>query len=197
MVTINELEAQIESLKDQLKFLQKGMDIPPNLITNKNYRDLVDRAENAFESGKYLEAFLIQSCVFEGVVKEYALLKILPIISEDETLNKKFKNFEFARLTDDLFIAGKINQTLYKELNIYRKKRNNVIHELLRQNDAVKLDEELKIAYESGRSMKGFIVDDFNKEIQKYLAVSKLENQIDKLISTLEPLKEKVFAKQK
>ena len=35
----------------------------------KNCRALVDKADQAFQEGNYLEAFLLQSCVFEGVVK--------------------------------------------------------------------------------------------------------------------------------
>jgi len=129
----------------------------------KNYRALVDKAEQAFRNGNYLEAFLIQSCVFESVVKSYALLMLDSIFSANADLKRKSKNFEMARLTDELFLAGKIKKDLYENLNSYRAKRNKVIHKILKYKSDKQFEKELKEAYGFGVDMKVFIVEEMVK----------------------------------
>ncbi|HUV80998.1 MAG TPA: hypothetical protein VMW21_00535 [Patescibacteria group bacterium] len=188
-MTTEELKAQIKSLKDNLELQKQELKkISREVIENKNYEDLVDRAEGAFLKKDYLEAFLIQSCIIEGIIKDYAFKKILPLILQNAILEKKFKSFELARLIDELFISGKIEKTLYEKLNIYRKKRNDVIHGLLEYKDKNKLDEELKGVYESGKHMKGFIVDDMSKETKDGLTAVELGAQIETILSQLNDL---------
>lgn len=129
----------------------------------KNYRSLVEKAERAFREGNYLEAFLIQSCVFEGVVKSYAFSMLKPIFDANTDLKNKSKNFELARLMDELFLAGKIKKDLYENLNKYRKKRNEVIHKILQYKDKKQFAKELREAYRQGVSMKVFIVEEMVK----------------------------------
>ena len=129
----------------------------------KNYRALVDKAEQAFGGGNYLEAFLLQSCVFEGVVKSYAFSMLEPIFSANADLKRKSKSFEMARLTDELFLAGKIKKELYENLNSYRAKRNKVIHKILKYKSEKQFEKELKEAYQSGVGMKVFIVEEMVK----------------------------------
>ena len=151
---------------------------------NKNYQHLLDEAEGAYLKQEYLEAFLIQSCIIEGVVKNYAAEKLDYIIVGNNLLKDKFDNWDVSRLVDSLLIAGKIDSFLYKKLNDYRKKRNNVIHDLLSHEDKNLLDGELKSAYELGKEMKGFIVDDMSKGIGD-ATVSELNGQINDLLSTI------------
>lgn len=125
----------------------------------KNYRKLVNKAESAFLDKRYLEAFLIQSCLFESVIKGFAHLFLKPTFDAHQSLKQKSNNFELSRLTDDLFIAGKITQKTYDDLDNYRKKRNKVIHQILNFKNLKDFEKELKNTYEAGRSMKGFIVD--------------------------------------
>ena len=102
---------------------------------NKNYQHLVDQAEGAFLKKDFLEAFLIQSCVIEGVLKNYASMKLSSLATQSSVFKKKLDNFEFSRLIDDLFAVGKISDELYENLDKYRKKRNEVIHKLLEYED--------------------------------------------------------------
>ncbi len=127
----------------------------------RNYNVLVEKAEQAFNQKEYLQAFLLQACVFEAVIKSYASLKMEAVVNRSEHLRGKFKNFELARITDELFIAGKISKELYEQLSLYRKRRNDVMHQILKYGDKSKnLERGLKMVYESGRTMKGSIVDD-------------------------------------
>lgn len=129
----------------------------------KNYRYFVDQAEKAFFEKKFLEAFLIQSCVIEGVLKDYASTKLAPAIERSATLKRKSKNFEFARLQDELLLTGNINKDLYENLSKYKKKRNDIVHNILKHDDKKALNKELKEAYKLGGHMKGFIVDEMVK----------------------------------
>jgi len=191
---INILEKQLESLSNDLNEGSKNGQEMFNIGQFNNYDHLADEAEGAFLKKEYLEAFLIQSCIFEGVLKEYAEKKLLTIISQSVVLGKKFKNFELARITDELFIAGKINKQLYEDLNCYRKKRNNVIHDLLKYENKEKLNEELKITYESGKHMKVFIVNDLSEEIKRGVTAEELQAQINSLMLQLEDLKSQLQA---
>ena len=189
-MTAEELKLTIELLRNQLKPLMKEYEIYKE--ATKNYEDLLNQAEGAFLKKEYLESFLIQSCIIEGILKEYAKKKLLPIISQSNVLKRKFENFEWARLTDELFVSGKIEKDLYEKLNNYRKKRNAVIHSLLDYNDKDKLDEELREVYESGKHMKGFIVDDMNKETAGGLTAAELDAQIEILLSQLKKLESQI-----
>lgn len=129
----------------------------------KNYRALVRKAEQAFYEGNYLEAFLLQSCVFEGVMKNYAFSVLEPIFNASADSKRKSKNFEMARLTDELFLAGKIKKELYENLNSYRIKRNKVVHKILKYKSDKQFEIELKEAYLSGVDMKVFVVEEMVK----------------------------------
>lgn len=155
---------------------------------NKNYLTLVDQAEGAYLKREYLEAFLIQSCVIEGVVKNYAAAKLVTELGQSATLKEKFKNFELVRLIDDLLLAGKIPADLYESLNKYRKKRNEVIHGLLEYEDKDKLDQELKEAYKQGVEMKVTIVDGMSRELAQGISLPELEAQVQGLMLDIEKL---------
>lgn len=196
-MTAEELLVQIKSLKNQLKSLSRELGgtksyqkKPRNITETKNYNHFLDEAEGAFLKKEYLEAFLIQSCIIEGMLKKYVSIKLSSIVSQSVTFKNKFKNFEFARIIDELFISGKIKKDLYESLNAYRKKRNEVIHDLLEYENKKELDEELKKAYESGRHMKGSIVDDMSEEIKEGLTAAELEAQIAVLLSQLNQLQQ-------
>ncbi|GEM_PF-5067099 len=73
-------------------------------------------------------------------------------------------------------------------MNIYRGKRNDTIHSLLSHGDTEKLNGELKKAYESGKHMKGFLVDDIGKEIKRDPIAIDAESQFDTILSQLEQL---------
>jgi len=158
------------------------------LKEKKNYRLLVNQAEDAFSNGKYLEAFLVQSCIFEVVVKNYAFSVLKPILDVNSDLKRKSKNFEIARLTDELFIAGKIKKELYENLNRYRKKRNEVIHKVLKYKDEKQFKKELKEIYRLGVNMKVFIVEEMVK-IRKGTTMAelsaKMERDLNEIVSSI------------
>lgn len=123
----------------------------------------MNQAEKAFFENKFLEAFLLQSCIIEGVLKDYASIKLMFAIERSTILKKKSENFQFARLLDELLLTGNINKDLYENLSKYKKKRNDIVHNILKHDDKKILNKELKKAYKLGRHMKGFIVDDMLK----------------------------------
>ncbi|TSC70428.1 MAG: hypothetical protein CEO12_362 [Parcubacteria group bacterium Gr01-1014_46] len=160
---------------------------------NRNYQNLLDQAEGAYLKKEYLEAFLIQSCIIEGVIKNYASKKFSYLVEGNSLLKNKFENWDVSRLVDDLLLSGKIDNYLYKNLNAYRKKRNSVIHDLLSHEDKNLLDEELKKTYELGREMKGFIVDDMSKN-DNDASIAELQGQINDLLSTIVSLQSNLIS---
>lgn len=155
------------------------------LIEDENYENLVKKAENAYGEGNYLEAFLIQACIIEGVLKHYTGKRFENILSSNNTLKNKFSSFELARLTDELFIAGKIDEKLYNELDKYRKKRNEVIHNLLKL-DQKSINSELRQAYQAGRNMKVLIIDELRKDLTPEITLEEMKRELDRLKQELE-----------
>lgn len=129
-------------------------------VNKKNYEYFVRQAEKAFQEERFLEAFLLQSCIIEGVLKNYAFLKLTSTVNRSEVLKRKFYNFEFTRLLDELFLLGSINKDLYENLSKYRKERNKVVHKLLNYSDKKLLKKDLREAYKIGKPLKTFIVDE-------------------------------------
>lgn len=132
------------------------------LKNNKCYIALVEKAEKAYLNKQYLEAFLIQSCLIESVVKEYAKVKLKPFDKLSKVFHGKLNGqMKLAQLLDMLFMASKITSRLYENLSQYKQRRNKIIHNILKYGiDDVKLIAIIKKAYDSGKQMKGFIVDD-------------------------------------
>lgn len=169
--------------------------IPNNMATeNKNYDHLADEAEGAYLKKDYLEAFLIQSCIIEGVIKNYATAKLTPHLNASPTLKHKMDSIDLARIIDFLLIANKIDNRLYENLNKYRKKRNEVIHNLLEYEDKAVLDAELKSAYELGRDMKGLIVEDMRTVIFDGGTMAELQAQITALLGQIVELQGEMVA---
>ena len=165
----------------------------PNLNEeNQNYKELVDQAEGAFLKKEYLEAFLVQSCVIEGVLKNFIKHSFETLIQESPSFANKIENFEFSRSIDDLYASKKIDVRLYENLNKYRKKRNDVVHRLLEHHNESQLNRELKDAYKVGKTMSGFIVDTMTKE-QHGLTAAETAVTIDSLLSQIAEL-QKQFA---
>ena len=104
-----------------------------------------------------------------------------------QVFKRKLESSEFARLIDELYVNAKIDIVLYENLDRYRKKRNDVIHDILRYEDKQKLNEELKEVYLLGRQMKGFIVEDLTKETRG-LTAAELNAELKRLMQQLKEL---------
>lgn len=128
----------------------------------KHYRALVKKAEDAFHNKRYLESFLIQACLIESVVRVYAEVKLKGFYGGSPIFHNKLRNIiGFAQLIDMLFLVQKIPSKLYEDLSLYKKKRNEVVHNILKYGAKNrKLTQSIKSAYRTGSDMKGLIVDD-------------------------------------
>lgn len=146
-------------------------------VTKDKYNSILKKAQNAYADKRYLEAFLVQSCLIEGVIKAYAASKLYLKIIGNSVLEEKLKRWELSNLLDSLLFAEKIDSALYNELKKYRKKRNEVVHNLL-SADSEEINKELKAAYELGRKMKGLIVDDIQRQLDPTLRRKEIEGQI-------------------
>lgn len=115
------------------------------------------------EEKKYLEAFLIQSCLLEGALKEFAISSIQKKISKpEEIVKKKKENYNFDTAIDDLYILGFINNREFTNLHKYRQDRNRYIHRLIKE-DFKDLNKVLKNAYRRGSPFVNNILNKLEK----------------------------------
>lgn len=115
------------------------------------------------EEKRYLEAFLIQSCLLEGLLKEFAILSVQKTLNNSEEIVKKKKeNYNFDTAIDDLYILGSIDNREFMDLHKYRKDRNRYIHRLIKE-DFKKLNKVLKNAYKEGSPL----VNNILKKLEK------------------------------
>lgn len=145
-------------------------------LDRDNYDRLLKKAEKLFYSRNYLEAFLVQSCLVEGVIKAYALWKF----EVDTALEKRLSRFELSRILDELLLTKNIDKKLFDDLNIYRNNRNKVIHNLVLISEK-DLEVILIDAYKSGKKIKGLVVD----ELRESFYPEKRSKQIDHELKNL------------
>ena len=158
-----------------------------NNSSEKTYDQLVRKAEDFSRDGQFLEAFLIQSCIIEGVIKHCVQLHFSSILDKDSELSISVDRWQISKLLELLLVTGIINRDLYNKLDKYIKQRNKVRHQILTY-DVPKRDAALKLAYQSGKEMKTFIVDELIRgKLEKDLkAVQEGINNTLKLIAQQE-----------
>lgn len=119
----------------------------------KEIKNLWNKAQGNYlysgEEKKYLEAFLIQSCILEGVVKKLAILSIKKNLGNPTITTKKQKYYHFDTAIDDLYLLGIINKEEFEDLYQYKNARNDYTHNLIKKNYE-ELNWVLKDAYDRG-----------------------------------------------
>jgi hypothetical protein len=124
------------------------------------FEELRNHIKGSHLMGHDLEAFLIQSAYLEGLLKriaDYHLFsqtegktykdKLLVAIKDDV---EKYSLFD---LIDLLERGGIITKEEAKALDNYRKKRNSVLHDLLRKSSSSTFDQEMKDVYVIGEKV--------------------------------------------
>lgn len=102
------------------------------------------------EEKRYLEAFLLQNCLLEGISKEFAILSIKKSLNNPKRIiEKKKENYNFDTAINDLYILGAINDEEFENLHKYRKDRNRFVHRLIKE-DFKNLNNVLREVYKRG-----------------------------------------------
>lgn len=137
---------------------------------------LKERIENYKKEGIVLDAFILQSAYLESLIKLFVETKLTVSIrgSDDLTVSliKKIINkYNLSKLIYFLF-SNKWLPKEYKTLfDNYRQKRNEVMHDLLRQISSSNFDEKIESAYEDGEKISSlkefFIIDSFYGALEK------------------------------
>ena len=112
---------------------------------------------------KYLEAFLLQTTLMEGVVVELALRGIKNKKYLAKIVSKKEQRYGFANAVNDLYFLKRIDHQKFEELDKYIKNRNKYVHGWLKYDDFSKTEEKLKIIYENARSLLWFVITKLEK----------------------------------
>lgn len=116
------------------------------------------------EDKRYIEAFLIQSCLLEGVLKKFAILTIKKNLPNSEKITKKkFENYNFDTAIDDLYLLKVISEEEFEALHDYRRKRNRYMHRLIERNFK-NLNNEFRKTYKQGSPL----VKDILEKLQKF-----------------------------
>lgn len=147
-----------------------------------NYQDLRDHIKGSHLMKHNLEAFFIQSAYVEGIFKIYADFSLF-----SETGGKSYENkllmaikkdlekYSFANLIDLLKRANLLPEEQKQNLDDYRKKRNQVIHDLLSKVADSNFENELISAYEIGEKIMNaekfkqieIMLDDIEKKVSE------------------------------
>ena len=115
------------------------------------------------EDKRYIEAFLIQSCLLEGILKKFAILTIQKNSDNPEKIiKKKIENYNFDTAIDDLYLLKVIQEKEFEALHKYRKDRNHYMHRLIEENFE-NLNKGLKEAYRRGCPLVKEILEKLKK----------------------------------
>lgn len=118
-----------------------------------NHQELIDNIEGSILKQQYLEAFLLQGTYVEGLLKMRAQLAFyfeieVPQKDKDSLLVKEIKknvlNYNFYKLIEFLKKSGVISDSLAKDLDNFREKRNKIVHDLLTEMYSRSFQIELK-----------------------------------------------------
>jgi DNA-binding CsgD family transcriptional regulator len=119
---------------------------------------LIIKFENYEKGGNILEAFVLQSAYFESLIKLFIELKFNISIKDGEPktidfFNKQIKEYSLFNLIDFAFQAGWLTEDKTRLMHQYRQKRNDVLHDFLRQVSDKDFEIELKETYDIGKKI--------------------------------------------
>lgn len=118
------------------------------------------------EETRHLEAFLLQAALLEGVLTRLGL-EILEQRNDLVTLKGKRKNrYGIDSAINDLYLLGKITTEEFSDLEKFKNKRNEYIHNLLSKNsDDIEMG--TKEIYENNKQLLWGLIEKFEKRLKK------------------------------
>jgi|GEM_PF-3078300 len=117
------------------------------------HQRLKDQISGCLLKEEYLEAFLLQGAYIESLLKLFAGFKVFVSLQKDEgkpedkllgALGHKVKNYGMFELIELLSEAELVSGDEKASLHKYREKRNNVLHDLLKEIKKEGFDDELR-----------------------------------------------------
>lgn len=94
---------------------------------------------------RYIQAFLLQSSIIEGLIREYA---------NDQNKKNKIQGVKQARnfhqSCREARVSGGINKKTFDKLSAYIDFRNNLVHRILEKDDLPGLEIEINKMYGNG-----------------------------------------------
>lgn len=100
-----------------------------NYEKNLKYRSLHETLTRALKSEFYYEAIFIEYAIMED--RTDSILRHANITIDDPTLNNKIKTIKFNRAFKDDYIKKHLTFELLDSVNKWKKKRNDLIHDLV------------------------------------------------------------------
>lgn len=123
------------------------------------HRELIDHIQGSFLKRQFLESFLVQSAYIESLLKIYADYSYF-IATGKKTDNKilnvvsgNIDKFSLNDLVKFLYKADLISQEQRDLLNIYRDRRNRMLHNLIKEIQNNDFEKELKEICEKGNEI--------------------------------------------
>jgi len=119
-----------------------------------------------YEETHHLEAYLLQTALLEGVLVNYGL-RLLEERDDLSALKGKRKDrYGYDNAINDLYLLGAITTNEFKELEKFKNKRNQNIHNLLQQGIEA-MEKEVKKIYEDYRLLVGDMIHKLEKKLSK------------------------------
>jgi len=115
---------------------------------------------------KRIEAFLLQTAILEGVLVNLGLKSLEKKPELSALKGKRGKRYGYDNAINNLYLMGVINTEEFKQLEKFKAKRNDYVHNLLSENTEIVEDKVLRIYREyDGLVLK--IIDRFRRKIGK------------------------------
>ncbi len=127
------------------------------------HRELTDHIEGSFLKQQYLEAFLVQGAYIESLLKMFADLNFrsatrMHTIKGHDVIGaarKQLAEMGLYKLIIFIKEAGLISEEQSLQLDKYRIRRNQTIHDLIKELKKEEFDAELKNVCEQGSEIIG------------------------------------------
>ena len=114
----------------------------PNKVSIEEIRILYNRAQKHYlyvdEEGREsrnLEAFLMLSTLFEGVLTSFGLISLEKRGGLSALRSKRKQRYGIDNAINDLYLLGKISTDEFRGLEKFKAARNKCVHEIFGENE--------------------------------------------------------------
>ncbi len=126
-----------------------------------NRKDLKIKIESHARNSLILEAFILQSAYIESLIRQFIEIRFRLSITkgDSKTINVIWEEIEgskFSHLLNFAFNSGWISKDTRSFVGEYSQKRNNIIHDIIRQVERGDFNHEIKKIFRKGKKIIKF-----------------------------------------
>ncbi|MBU4511576.1 hypothetical protein KJ830_11100 [bacterium] len=129
-----------------------------NIVDNAKIMIMIAQEDFMFspdddQEPRFIQAFLLQSCIIEGLIREFT-----NDLNKKNRINGIKQPKTFNQSCRESRVVGGISKNNFDKLLSYIDFRNNLVHRLLEKDDLVLLESEINQKYVEGSDIINILI---------------------------------------